>query len=142
MTVPKFLVLPPKDKLRSTIFNAIHNLIINQILLQAEQSTLEEFKFEKQRRLKEIYESYQDLLKKCKYRLSKETIQEMVDNVLDLDEFIPELQTEYLTGTEEEKDKIVQQLDCEKLNQETFALVTSYLKKKGGLKKKKGFGSL
>ena len=142
MTVPEFLVLPPKDQIKLNIFSAIQDLIINQILLQAEQITPEDFKSYKQRELKTIHQNYQDLAKKFNRRLLKEDIQELVDDVFFGDNFVTVLKSDYLTGTSEERDKIIQQLDCEKLNQETFALVTSYLKKKGGLKKKKGFGSL
>ena len=40
----------------------------------------------------------------------------------------------------EEKDKIIEELDCEKLNKDTYALVTSYLRRKGYFKSSKGFG--
>ena len=66
----------------------------------------------------------------------------MVDDILSWPEFLPELKSEYLTGTPEDKEKIIQQLDFEKLNQETFALVTSHLERKGCLKRSKGFGAI
>ena len=142
MEVGKSLVITPKDELELKIFDAIEALIINQILVDAEQMTLEQLSFSKKRQLKVIYQSYQNLLKKFKHQLSYETIQQMVDDILSWPEFLPELKSEYLTGTPEDKEKIVQQLDFEKLNQETYALVTSDLKRKGCLKKSKGFGTL
>ena len=142
MKVGKSSVISPEDELELKIFDAIEALIINQILVDAEQMTLEQLSFSKKWELKVIYQSYQNLLKKFKHQLSYETIQQMVDDILSWPEFLPELQSEYLIGTSEEKAKIVQQLDFEELNQETFDLVTSYLKSKGCLKKKKGFGTL
>ena len=39
-------------------------------------------------------------------------------------------------------EKIIEDLDCERLNKDTYALVTSYLRRKGCLKRSKGFGRL
>ncbi len=136
------LGITPKDELELKIFDAIEALIIYQILVDAEQMTLEHLKFSKKRELKVIYQSYQNLLKKFQHQLSSETIQQMVDDLLSWSEFLPELKSEYLTGTPEDKEKIVQQLDFEKLNKETFALITSHLERKGCLKRSKGFGNL
>ena len=138
----KSSVISPEDELELKIFDAIEALIINQILVNAEQITLEHLKFSKKRELKVIYQSYQNLLEKFQHQLSKETIQQMVDDILSWPEFLPELKSEYLTGTPEDKEKIVQQLDFEKLNKETFALITSHLERKGCLKRSKGFGNL
>ncbi len=142
MEFHKSSVISPEDELELKIFDAIEALIIQQILVDAKQMTLEQLSFSKKRELKVIYQSYQNLLKKFQHQLSKETIQQMVDDILSWPEFLPELKSEYLTGTPEDKEKIVQQLDFEKLNKETFALVTSHLERKGCLKRSKGFGNL
>ena len=132
--------LEPEDYLDVKVFSAIEDLVINQILLDAGQITQEEFKHEKQRQLKVIYRGCKDFLETLKQPVSHKIIQEMVDAVFSWERFLPELKSEYLTGTAEEKDKIVRELDCEKLNQDTYALVTNYLKRKGYFKKSKGFG--
>ncbi len=135
MEVGKSLVITPKDELELKIFDAIEALIINQILVDAKQMTLEYLKFSKKRELKVIYQNYQKLLKQFKHQLSKETIQQMIDDILSWPEFLPELKSEYLTGTPEDKEKIVQQLDFEKLNKETFTLIMLHFTKKVYLNK-------
>jgi len=146
--IPKLMSFIPEDELivedvlDIKVFSAIEQLVINQIQLDSKQITQERFKLERQRELKVIYQGCKDFLKDYKQRLSNQTIQEMVDDVLTWDIFLPTLKSEYLTGTEEEKDKIIEDLDCERLNKDTYALVTSYLRRKGCLKRSKGFGRL
>ena len=140
MPLPLDDYLEPEYRLDTEVFIAIENLVINQILLDAGQITQEEFKHEKRRKLEVIYKGCKDFLKNFKQPVSNKTIQEMVDGVFTLEIFLPTLKSDYLTGTVEEKDKIVQELDCEKLNKDTYALVTSYLRRKGYLKRSKGFG--
>ena len=41
-----------------------------------------------------------------------------------------------------QKEKIIQEIDFEELNKKIYALVTSYLIRKGCLKRGKGFGTL
>ena len=132
--------LEPEDYLDLKVFSAIEDLVINQILLDAGQITQEEFQYEKQRQLKVIYRGCQDFLETLKQPVSHKIIQEMVDGVFALEIFLPILKSDYLTGTVEEKDKIVRELDFKKLNKDTYALVTNYLKRKGYFKKSKGFG--
>ncbi len=145
--IPKLMSFIPEDELivedvlDIKVFGAIEQLVINQIQLDSKQITQERFKLERQRELKVIYQGCKDFLKDYKQRLSNQTIQEIVDDVLTGDIFLPTL-SEYLTGTEEEKDKIIEDLDCERLNKDTYALITSYLKRKGCLKRSKGFGRL
>ncbi len=147
MKIPKLMSFIPEDELivedvlDIKVFGAIEQLVINQIQLDSKQITQERFKLEQQRELKVIYQGCKDFLKDYKQRLSNQTIQEIVDDVLTGDIFLPTL-SEYLTGTPEEKDKIIEDLDCERLNKDTYALITSYLKRKGCLKRSKGFGRL
>ena len=146
--IPKLSSIIPEDELLiedvldTKVFIAIEQLVMNQILVDSKQITQERFKLERQRELKVIYRGCKDFLKNYKKRLSNQTIQEIVDDVLTRDTFVPTLKSEYLTGTEEEKDKIIEDLDCERLNKDTYELVTSYLKRKGCLKRSKGFGRL
>ena len=140
MPLPLDDYLEPEYRLDTEVFIAIENLVINQILLDAGQITQEEFKHEKRRKLEVIYKGCKDFLKNFKQPVSNKTIQEMVDGVFTLEIFLPTLKSDYLTGTVEEKEKIVRELDCEKLNKDTYALVTSYLRRKGCLKRSKGFG--
>ncbi len=140
MPLPLDDYLEPEYRLDTEVFIAIENLVINQILLDAGQITQEEFKHEKRRKLEVIYKGCKDFLKNFKQPVSNKTIQEMVDGVFTLEIFLPTLKSDYLTGTPEEKDKIIEELDCEKLNKDTYALVTSYLRRKGYLKRSKGFG--
>ena len=140
MPLPLDDYLEPEYRLDTEVFIAIENLVINQILLDAGQITQEEFKPEKRRKLEVIYKGCKDFLKNFKQPVSNKTIQEMVDGVFTLEIFLPTLKSDYLTGTVEEKDKIIEELDCEKLNKDTYALVTSYLRRKGCLKRSKGFG--
>ena len=146
--IPKLMSFIPEDELivedvlDIKVFSAIEQLVINQIQLDSKQITQERFKLEQQRELKVIYQGCKDFLKNYQQRLSNQTIQEMVDAVFTWDIFLPTLKTEYLTGTLEEKDKIIEELDCEKLNKDTYALVTSYLRRKNCLKRSKGFGKL
>ena len=147
--IPKLNSIIPEDELliedvlhETNVFLAIEQLVMNQILVDSKQITQERFKLEQQRELKVIYQGCKDFLKDYKQRLSNQTIQEMVDDVFTWDIFLPTLKSEYLTGTEEEKDKIIEDLDCERLNKDTYALVTSYLRRKGCLKRSKGFGRL
>ncbi len=148
MKIPKLMSFIPEDELivedvlDIKVFSAIEQLVINKIQLDSKQITQERFKLEQQRELKVIYQGCKDFLKDYKQRLSNQTIQEMVDDVLTWDIFLPTLKSEYLTGTPEEKDKIIEDLDCERLNKDTYALITSYLKRKGCLKRSKGFGRL
>ena len=140
MPLPLDDYLEPEYHLDTEVFSAIEDLVINQILLDAGQNTQEEFQYKKQRQLKVIYKGCKDFLETLKQPVSNKTIQEMVDAVFTWDEFLPILKSDYLTGTPEEKDKIIEELDCERLNKDTYALVTSYLKRKGYFKKSKGFG--
>ena len=142
MPLPLDDYLEPEYRLDTEVFIAIENLVINQILLDAGQITQEEFKHEKRRKLEVIYRGCKDFLENFKQRVSNKTIQEMVDAVFSLEIFLPELKSEYLTGTDQEKDKIVQGLDFKKLNEDTYALVTKYLTKRDCLKRSKGFGKL
>jgi hypothetical protein len=132
------MVFTGQERLESAIYKAIEALIINQILAQAEQRTKEESKSYRKQELKVIHKLYQRLLK-LKYRLSEKTLQEMIDDLTYSNEFLPTVSAEYLEGTTEEKQKIINSLELEKLNRDTFALVTTHLKRKGCLNKIKGF---
>ncbi len=99
-----------EEELELAIYNAIEALIINQILNQAEQRTKEKSKYYRQRELKVIHTSYKRLLK-LKYRLSEKTLQEMSDDLTYSNEFLPTVSAEYLEGTPEEKEKIINSLD-------------------------------
>ncbi|MDJ0647422.1 MAG: hypothetical protein QNJ60_01840 [Xenococcaceae cyanobacterium MO_188.B19] len=127
-----------EEELELAIYDAIHDLIREQILYQAGQRTKEKYSYYRQQDLKLIHTSYKRLLK-LKYRLSVETLQEMVDGSIHDRDFLPTLSAEYLEGTPEEKEKIINSLDLDQLNRDTFTLVISYLKRKGCFKKAKGF---
>lgn len=127
-----------EEELELAIYKAIEALVIEQILDQAEQRTKEKSKYYRQQELKVIHTSYKRLLK-LKYRLSEKTLQEMNDEIIYSNEFLPIVSAEYLEGTPEEKEKIINSLDLDKLNRDTFALVTSHLKRFGCFKKAKGF---
>ena len=126
-----------EEELELAIYDAIHDLIRRQIYKQAGQQTKEKYSYYRQQDLKVIHTSYKRLLK-LKYRLSEETIQEMIDDIYARD-FLPTLSAEYLEGTPEEKEKIINSLDLDQLNRDTFALVISHLKRQGCFKKAKGF---
>ncbi len=126
-----------EEELELAIYNAIHDLIKRQICKQAGQLPQEDYSYYRQQDLKALLTSYKRLLK-LKYRLSVETMQKMLDDIY-ADDFLPTLSAEYLEGTPEEKEKIINSLDLDQLNRDTFALVTSHLKRKGCLKKAKGF---
>ncbi len=126
-----------EEELELAIYDAIHDLIRKRIYEQAGQLPQEDYSYYQQRELKVILTSYKRLLK-LKYRLSVETIQKMIDGIYDRD-FLPTLSAEYLEGTPEEKEKIINSLDLEELNRDTFALVTTHLKRQGCFKKAKGF---
>ena len=126
-----------EEELELDIYSSIHDLIRKRIYYQAGQLPQEDYACYQQRELKVIHTSYQRLLK-LKYRLSVETIQKMIDDIYTSD-FLPTLSAEYLEGTPEEKEKIINSLDLDQLNRDTFALVTSHLKRQGCFKKAKGF---
>ncbi len=132
----------PEDNIDLNFFHAIEMLIINKILVRVGQRTGVAYKFHKKRQFKVIYQSCEDLFKNFKQRLSKETIQEIIDDILSSPCFLEVLKDVYLTGTAEEKEKIIQEIDFEELNKKIYALVTSYLIRKGCLKRGKGFGTL
>ncbi len=106
--IPKLMSFIPEDELivedvlDIKVFGAIEQLVINQIQLDSKQITQERFKLEQQRELKVIYQGCKDFLKDYKQRLSNQTIQEIVDDVLTWDILLPTLKSEYLTGTEED----------------------------------------
>jgi hypothetical protein len=132
------MVFTGQERLELAIYKAIEAILINQILNQAEQRTKEECKSYRKQELKVIHTSYQRLLK-LKYRLSEQTLQEMIDDLIYSNEFLPTVSTEYLEGTPEEKEKIINSLALDQLNRDTFALVTTHLKRKGCFNKIKGF---
>ena len=132
----------PEDNIDLNFFHAIELLIINKILVRVGQRTQVDYKFDKKRQFKVIYQSCENLFKNFKQRLSKETIQEIIDDILSSPCFLEVLKDVYLTGTAESKEKIIQEIDFEKLNKDTYALVTSYLIRKGCVKRGKGFGTL
>ena len=133
------MLFTKKERLELDIYGAIQDLVRKRIRYQAGQLPQEDYSYYRQRELKVILTSYKRLLK-LKYRLSVETIQVMIDDIYAPD-FLPILSAEYLEGTPEEKEKIINSLDLDQLNRDTFALVTNHLKRQGCFKKAKGFGS-
>ncbi len=129
-----------KERLELDIYSAIQDLVRGRIRYQSGQLSQEDYLYYRQRELKVIFTSYKHLLK-LKYRLSIETLQEMVHGSMHDIDFLPILSAEYLEGTPEEKEKIINSVDLDQLNQDTFALVTNHLKRQGCFKKAKGFGS-
>ena len=130
------MLFTKKERLELDIYGAIQDLVRKRIRYQAGQLPQEDYQPE----LKVILTSYKRLLK-LKYRLSIETLQEMVHGSMHDIDFLPILSAEYLEGTPEEKEKIINSLDLDQLNRDTFALVTTHLKRQGCFKKAKGFGS-
>ena len=130
------MLFTKKERFELDIYGAIQNLVRKRICYQAEQLPQEDYQPE----LKVIHNSYKRLLK-LKYRLSVETLQEMVDGSINDRDFLPILSAEYLEGTPEEKEKIIKSLDLDQLNRDTFVLVTTHLKRQGCFTKAKGFGS-
>ncbi len=137
-----------QERLRLDIFNAIQDLIIQQVseqvFEQTEERNEEKSSYYRRENLKVIYRAYQSLLK-LKYRLSEKTIQRMVDEIYSSDflqMFLEYYFNEYTPKEEIERviDYITNHVDLNKINRDIFALVISYLKQKGCFKKAKGFG--
>lgn len=134
------MLFTKKERLELDIYGAIQDLVRRRIRYQAGQLSQEDYSYYRQRELKVIFTSYKHLLK-LKYRLSIETLQEMVHGSMHDIDFLPILSAEYLEGTPEEKEKIINSVDLDQLNRDTFALVTTHLKRQGCFTKAKGFGS-
>ena len=132
------MLFTKKERFELDIYGAIQDLVRKRIRYQAGQLSQEDYLYARQRELKVILTSYKRLLK-LKHRLSIETLQEMVHGSMHDIDFLPILSAEYLEGTPEEKEKIINSLDLEELNRDTFALVTTHLKRQGCFKKAKGF---
>ena len=143
----KVLKLSIQEELEQDVFGAIQSIAIEKIMVQAEQRSEAQFKSYIAKNLKQILNASKHL-SKIKHPINKKTIAEMIESVAydkspsGEDGFLDVIYSEYLEGTAEEKKAIVAQVDLSKLTSDTFALVTKYLKSKGQLKKKKGFGKL
>lgn len=128
-----------QEELELKVFNATLGIMTQALLREIAKCTSKEAKREIQDYLKEIYQSNKRL-DKAKCPLTEATISEMVDAIPE--EVLPIVHSDYLTGSDREKEEILNRVDIEQLKQETFETVTSHLKKKGFLKDKKtkGFG--
>ena len=128
-----------QEEFEVKVFNAIEGIMTQLLLKTAEQCTSKEAKREIQEYLKEIYQSNKRL-EKAKCPLTETTINEMIGAIPQ--ELLPVVYSEYLTGSDKEKEEALNKVDIEQWKQETFETVTSHLKKKGFLKDKKakGFG--
>jgi hypothetical protein len=132
-------MLTVQEEFEVKVFNAIEAVMTRLLLKAAGQCSSKEAKRQIQDNLKEIYQSNKRL-DKAKCPLTEATINEMIDAIPE--ELLPIVYSEYLTGSEKEKEEALNEVDMEQWKQETFETVTSYLKKKGFLKDKKakGFG--
>ena len=136
-----------QEELEQNVFDAIQSIVIGKILVQAEQRSEAQLKLDLARNFKQILDASKHL-SKIKHHLNEKTISEMIEAVAydryssEGDKFLDVVYSEYLEGTAEEKKAIIDRVDLSKLTTDTFALVTKYLKSKGQLKKKKGFGKL
>lgn len=132
-------MLTVQEEFEVKVFNAIEGVMTQLLLKAAGQCTSKEAKRQIQDNLKEIYQSNKRL-EKAKCPLTEATINEMIDAIPE--ELLPIVYSEYLTGSEKEKEEALNEVDMEQWKQETFETVTSHLKKKGFLKDKKakGFG--
>ena len=128
-----------QEEFEVKVFNAIEGIMTQLLLKTTGQRTSKEAKREIQDYLKEIYQSNKRL-DKAKCPLTEATINEMIDAIPQ--ELLPVVYSEYLTGSDKEKEEILNRVDIEQWKQETLETVTSHLKKKGFLKEKKtkGFG--
>ena len=128
-----------QEEFELNVFNAIESIMTQLILKLGGQCTSKEAKRIIQEYLKEITKSNKRLVK-AKCPLTEATINEMIDAIPE--ELLPVVYSEHLTGSDKEKEEILNQVDIEQWKQETLETVTSHLKKKGFLKEKKakGFG--
>ena len=139
-----------EEKSEYNVYNAIGSIMTDKIMLQAGQRSDMHYNIYLTRYLKEIL-SASKRLKKLKHPLKEETILEMIESVIyprtvpDPSEFLNVVYSEHLEGTAEEKEAIIAQINLSELKNDTFTLVTRYLKNNGFLKKKKkkkGFNDL
>lgn len=126
-----------QEEFEVKVFNAIEGIMTQLLLKAAEQCTSKEAKRQIQEYLKEIYQSNKRL-DKAKCPLTEATINEMIDAIPQ--ELLPVVYSEYLTGSDKEKEEALNKVDIKQWKQETFETVTSHLKKKGFLKDKKAKG--
>lgn len=133
------------EELELDVFNGIQSIMVEKIRFQygyAEttppREKEEKFIYRVAENLKKIGRAGQRL-NKTKHSLNTKTISEMIESiayqkaVAGLDEFLVEVYNEWLEGTPEEKQAIIDRVDLSELVKETHNLVSRHLKKKGCL---------